>query len=76
MPARPLPLVASQLPSRAVLYFHELPLLGKTPDTTSTRGCEMSVGASENAFIITIVGSVLSQEEKKRGTVDFAFAEG
>jgi len=36
----------------------------------------MSVGASENAFIITIVGSVLSQEEKKRGTVDFAFAEG
>jgi hypothetical protein len=28
------------------------------------------------SIIITIVGSVLSQEEKKRGTADFAFAEG
>jgi hypothetical protein len=54
--------------AKAVLYFREQPLLGKTPDTASTRGCGMSVGVSENASIIAIVGSVLSQEEKKRST--------
>ena len=35
-------------------------LLGEVPDTTRTRGSETTVGPSEkNAFIITIVGSVL-----------------
>jgi hypothetical protein len=35
-------------------------LLGEVPDTTSTQGLETTVGPTENAFIITIVGSVLS----------------
>lgn len=53
MSTRPLPLVTTEgCPS--------LPL-GKTSDTTSRRGCEMSVGVSEDAFIIIIVESVLSQ---------------
>jgi hypothetical protein len=37
-------------PPRAVLYFGEQPLLGKMPGTTATRGCEMSVGVSENVI--------------------------
>ena len=57
----------THLPLRAVLYLREQPHLGKTPDMNTTQGCEMSVGASS---IIATVGSVLSQEEKKRGTVD------
>jgi hypothetical protein len=55
--------------------LREQPLLGKTPDTTSMRGCEMSEGVTENVFITTIVESVLSQDEKKLGAAYFSFAK-
>src|ERR1700679_3016755 len=71
MPTRPPPLVASHLPSGAVLYFREQPLLGKTPDTTSMRGCDMSVGVSENVIYFhncwICAQSVRKEKETRHG---------
>ena len=64
-------------PPGAVLYPScAWPLWGKTPDTTSARGCGMSVRVSEDPFVVImiIVESVLRREENE-GTADFEFAE-